>query len=59
MNVGFDPFGEARSPFDIGFLVAILILVSYIEVACLLTWALGGAATGWAGFIVIFKFGIL
>jgi NADH:ubiquinone oxidoreductase subunit 3 (subunit A) len=54
---GFDPFGEARSPFDIGFyLVAILFLVFDIEVAYLLPWALGGAATGWAGFIALFIF---
>jgi NADH:ubiquinone oxidoreductase subunit 3 (subunit A) len=30
---GFDPFGEARSPFDIGFyLVALLFLVFDVEV---------------------------
>jgi NADH:ubiquinone oxidoreductase subunit 3 (subunit A) len=47
---GFDPFGQARSPFDIGFyLVAILFLVFDIEVAYLCPWALGGALTGWAG----------
>ena len=33
---GFDPFGQARSPFD-------------IEVAYLFPWALGGALTGWSG----------
>lgn len=42
---GFDPFGEARSPFDVGFyLVAILFLVFDIEVAYLLPWALGDAS---------------
>jgi len=47
---GFDPFGQARSPFDIGFyLVAILFLVFDIEVAYLFPWALGGALTGWSG----------
>jgi len=47
---GFDPFGQARSPFDIGFyLVAILFLVFDIEVAYLFPWALGGAVTGWSG----------
>ena len=31
---GFEPFGEARSPFDVGFyLVAILFLVFDLEVA--------------------------
>lgn len=54
---GFDPFGEARSPFDVGFyLVAILFLVFDIEVAYLLPWALGGASTGWAGFYALFIF---
>jgi len=49
---GFDPFGEARTPFDVGFyLVAILFLVFDIEVAFLLPWAIGGASTGIAGFI--------
>nr|YP_009054631.1 NADH dehydrogenase subunit 3 [Chlorotetraedron incus]AIK29119.1 NADH dehydrogenase subunit 3 [Chlorotetraedron incus] len=48
---GFDPFGEARSPFDVGFyLVAILFLVFDLEVAFLLPWVLGGASTGLAGF---------
>jgi NADH:ubiquinone oxidoreductase subunit 3 (subunit A) len=47
---GFDPFGEARSPFDVGFyLVAILFLVFDIEVAYLLPWALSGADTGISG----------
>ncbi len=54
---GFDPFGEARSPFDIGFyLVAILFLVFDLEVAFLLPWALGGASTGFAGFTALFLF---
>jgi NADH:ubiquinone oxidoreductase subunit 3 (subunit A) len=54
---GFDPFGEARTPFDIGFyLVAILFLVFDIEVAYLLPWAIGGASTGIAGFTALFIF---
>jgi NADH:ubiquinone oxidoreductase subunit 3 (subunit A) len=54
---GFDPFGEARSPFDVGFyLVAILFLVFDIEVAFLFPWALGGASTGWAGFVALSVF---
>jgi NADH:ubiquinone oxidoreductase subunit 3 (subunit A) len=54
---GFDPFGEARSPFDVGFyLVAILFLVFDIEVAFLLPWALGGAQTGIAGFTALLIF---
>lgn len=54
---GFDPFGEARSPFDVGFyLVAILFLVFDIEVAFLLPWALGGSTTGIAGFTALLLF---
>lgn len=54
---GFDPFGEARSPFDVGFyLVAILFLVFDIEVAYLLPWALGGVFTGIAGFAALLLF---
>ena len=54
---GFDPFGTARSPFDIGFyLVAILFLVFDIEVAFLLPWALGGVSTGIAGFTTLLIF---
>lgn len=54
---GFDPFGEARSPFDVGFyLVAILFLVFDIEVAYLFPWALGGVATGWAGWAALLFF---
>jgi NADH:ubiquinone oxidoreductase subunit 3 (subunit A) len=54
---GFDPFGEARSPFDVGFyLVAILFLVFDIEVAYLLPWALGGAETGLPGFVALMIF---
>ncbi len=54
---GFDPFGEARSPFDVGFyLVAILFLVFDIEVAYLLPWALGGAQTGISGFSALLIF---
>lgn len=54
---GFDPFGEARSPFDVGFyLVAILFLVFDLEVAYLLPWAVGGCVTGWAGFYRLMVF---
>ena len=48
---GFDPFGEARSPFEISFyLVAILFLIFDIEVAYLFPWALGLTEVGWPGF---------
>ena len=54
---GYDAFGEARSPFDIGFyLVAILFLVFDIEVAYLIPWALGGVLSGWAGLFALFLF---
>lgn len=51
---GFEPFGEARSPFDVGFyLVAIQFLVFDIEVAFLLPWVLGGVTTGMGGFFAL------
>ena len=54
---GYNPFGEARSPFEVSFyLVAILFLVFDIEVAFLLPWALGGIAAGWSGFVSLMLF---
>lgn len=54
---GYDAFGEARSPFDVGFyLVAILFLVFDIEVAYLIPWALGGVFSGWAGLTALLLF---
>jgi NADH:ubiquinone oxidoreductase subunit 3 (subunit A) len=54
---GYDAFGEARSPFDVGFyLVAILFLVFDIEVAYLIPWALGGVLAGWAGLAALLLF---
>lgn len=54
---GYDAFGEARSPFDVGFyLVAILFLVFDIEVAYLIPWALGGVMSGWAGLMALLLF---
>lgn len=54
---GFDPFGEARSPFEIRFyLVAILFLVFDIEVAYLFPWALSFLELGWSGFFVMLLF---
>lgn len=54
---GYDAFGEARSPFDVGFyLVAILFLVFDIEVAFLIPWALGGVVSGWAGLSALLLF---
>ena len=54
---GFDPFGEARSPFDIGFyLVQLLFLVFDVEVQFLLPWVLGGQNTGLSGFVGLVLF---
>lgn len=54
---GYDAFGEARSPFDVGFyLVAILFLVFDIEVAYLIPWALGGSICGMAGLAALLLF---
>ncbi|KIZ07965.1 hypothetical protein MNEG_16822 (mitochondrion) [Monoraphidium neglectum] len=54
---GYDAFGEARSPFDVGFyLVAILFLVFDLEVAFLIPWALGGVLSGWAGLAALLLF---
>jgi NADH:ubiquinone oxidoreductase subunit 3 (subunit A) len=54
---GYDAFGEARSPFDVGFyLVAILFLVFDIEVAYLIPWALGGVLSGWSGLAALLLF---
>ena len=57
---GFEPFGEARSPFDIGFyLVAILFLIFDQEVAFLLPWVLGGISTGFHGFFSFVLFQVV
>lgn len=54
---GFEPFGEARSPFDIGFYqVAILFLVFDLERALLLPWVLSGVSTGFRGFFAFVIF---
>ena len=57
---GFEPFGEARSPFDIGFYqVAILFLIFDQEVAFLLPWVLGGISTGFCGFFAFVLFQVV
>ena len=57
---GFEPFGEARSPFDIGFyLVAILFQIFDIEVAFQLPWVLGGISTGSSGFFAFLLFQVV
>jgi NADH-quinone oxidoreductase subunit A len=54
---GFDPFGEARSPFEVSFyLVAILFIIFDIEVAFLFPWAIGLTSVGWTGYITMLVF---
>ena len=56
---GFDPFGEARAPFEVSFyLVAILFRVFDLEVAYLFPWVIGLSQTGWFGFstMTFFRF---
>ena len=48
---GFDPFGEARAPFDVSFYrVAILFLVFDLEVAYLFPWVSCFHQVEWFGF---------
>lgn len=48
---GFDPFGDARSRFDIRFyLVAILFIIFDLEVAFLIPWAIVLKKIGAVGF---------
>jgi NADH-quinone oxidoreductase subunit A len=54
---GFDPFGEARSPFEVSFyLVSILFIIFDIEVAFLFPWAIGLTTVGWQGYISMLVF---
>lgn len=48
---GFDPFGDARLPFDVRFyLVAILFIIFDLETAFLFPWAVVLHRIGWLGF---------
>ncbi|MDA8232331.1 MAG: NADH-quinone oxidoreductase subunit A [Magnetospirillum sp.] len=48
---GFDPFGDARSKFDVRFyLVAILFIIFDLEVAFLFPWAVALGKLGLFGF---------
>ncbi|MFK7968578.1 MAG: NADH-quinone oxidoreductase subunit A [Rickettsiaceae bacterium] len=48
---GFDPFGDARTKFDIRFyLVAILFIIFDLEVAFLIPWAINLKTIGLFGF---------
>ncbi len=49
---GFEPFDDARAPFDVRFyLVAILFIIFDLETAFLVPWALVFRKTGWAGLV--------
>jgi NADH-quinone oxidoreductase subunit A len=48
---GFEPFGDARLPFDVRFyLVAILFIIFDLETAFLVPWAVVLRHIGWTGF---------
>nr|UQV94672.1 NADH dehydrogenase subunit 3 [Haplopteris ensiformis]UQV94690.1 NADH dehydrogenase subunit 3 [Haplopteris ensiformis]UQV94708.1 NADH dehydrogenase subunit 3 [Haplopteris ensiformis]UQV94727.1 NADH dehydrogenase subunit 3 [Haplopteris ensiformis] len=48
---GFDPFGNARSRFDIRFyLVSLLFIIFDLEVTFLFPWAVSLKKIGWFGF---------
>ena len=54
---GFDPFGDARNPFNIHFyIVGILFIVFDLEIMYLFPWALTLDFTNSYGFLVIFFF---
>jgi len=47
---GFDPFNDARAPFDVRYyLVAILFIIFDLETAFLIPWAVGFRKLGWFG----------
>lgn len=58
---GFNPFDDARLPFDVRFyLVAILFIIFDLETAFLFPWAVVLRHLGWVGFNVMMIFlGIL
>ena len=54
---GFDPFENARHPFDVRFyLVAILFIIFDLEVAFLFPWAVSLSAIGLFGFLSMLGF---
>ena len=54
---GFDPFGDARSKFDIRFyLVAILFIIFDLEIAFLFPWAIVLGKIGVVGFVSMMVF---
>lgn len=47
---GFEPFGDARTPFDVRYyLVAILFIIFDLETAFLVPWAVVFRGIGWFG----------
>jgi NADH-quinone oxidoreductase subunit A len=51
---GFEPFGDARLPFDVRFyLVAILFIIFDLETAFLFPWAVVLRKIGWFGFVAM------
>ena len=54
---GFEPFENARIPFDVRFyLVAILFIIFDLETAFLFPWAVSFRQLGWFGFSVMGAF---
>jgi NADH:ubiquinone oxidoreductase subunit 3 (subunit A) len=58
---GFDPFGDARNPFNIHFyLVGILFIIFDLEITYLFPWAISLDNTGVFGFFsMLFFLGVL
>jgi NADH-quinone oxidoreductase subunit A len=51
---GFEPFNDARAPFDVRFyLVALLFILFDLETAFLVPWAVIFRELGWTGMIVM------
>jgi NADH-quinone oxidoreductase subunit A len=54
---GFDPFGDARSKFDVRFyLVAILFIIFDLEITFLFPWAISLVSVGLAGYLSMLIF---
>lgn len=51
---GFEPFGDARMPFDVRYyLVAILFIIFDLETAFLVPWAVVFRKIGWFGMVAM------
>lgn len=51
---GFEPFGDARAPFDVRYyLVALLFILFDLETAFLVPWAVVFRSLGWQGMTVM------